>query len=122
MPVLLFRLNGVSEEEADEVRALLDTHSIHYYETTAGRWGVSMPGIWLPDEEQSSEAKALLQNYQAERFQRFNQEQHHLMQQSLASSLWTSFWKKPVRFTLVILAVLFVLGLSLYPFVDLFIN
>jgi hypothetical protein len=122
MPVLLFRLSGVSEEEADQVRALLDKHSIEFYETTAGRWGVSMPGIWLPDGSQADEAKGLLNEYQAERQARFQNEQQGLMQTSVLSSLWASFWQRPVRFVLALAAILFVLGLSLYPFIDLFVD
>ena len=33
MRVLLFKLNGVPEDEADEVRALLADHGIDFYET-----------------------------------------------------------------------------------------
>ncbi|MFC3151875.1 DUF6164 family protein [Litoribrevibacter euphylliae] len=122
MPVLLFKLNGVSDEEADDVRSLLDQHNIDFYETTAGRWGVSMPGIWLPDNSQYTEAAELLDNYQAKREERFAQDHQQLMNQSIASSLWANFWRKPVKFLLAIVAVVFVLGLTFYPFIDLFVN
>lgn len=120
MPVLLFKLSGVSDEEADDVRSLLDAHGIEFYETTAGRWGVSMPGIWLPDNSQYTEAAELLSDYQAKRKERFDDEHQQLMNESPLSSLWISFWQKPFRFLLALIAIVFVLGLTFYPFIDLF--
>ena len=38
MAKLLFKLNGVSEEEANEIRELLDEHDVDYYERHSGRW------------------------------------------------------------------------------------
>lgn len=122
MPVLLFKLNGVSEEEANEVRSLLDTHCIEFYETSAGRWGVSMPGIWLPDNDQVEDAKKLLEKYQSDRLIRFQQENHELMQESFLSSMWLGFKQRPVKFFLASIAIIFVIALSLYPLFDLFKN
>jgi hypothetical protein len=39
MAKILFRLNGVSDEEANDVRELLANHAIDFYETSAGNWG-----------------------------------------------------------------------------------
>jgi hypothetical protein len=119
MPILLFKLQGVSDQEADEVRSLLESNSIRFYETTAGRWGVSMPGIWLPDEEQHDEAVSLLQSYQQERSRQFREDYELLVQSGNQPSLWSNFWQRPIRFTLAVVAVIFVIGLSLYPFLDL---
>ena len=47
MALLLFRLRNVPDDEADEVRHLLNENSIEFYETSAGNWGISMPAIWL---------------------------------------------------------------------------
>ena len=52
MPELLFKLRNVPDDEAEEVRQLLNDHEINFYETRAGGWGISMPGIWLPDDRQ----------------------------------------------------------------------
>ena len=45
MSKLLFRLRNVPDDEADEVRELLTQHSIEFYETGAGNWGISMPRV-----------------------------------------------------------------------------
>ncbi len=49
MSKLLMNLRHVPEDEADEVRALLDEHAIAYYETKPSRWGISSGGIWIAD-------------------------------------------------------------------------
>jgi len=67
MAKLLFRLRNVPEDEAQDVRDLLEQHGFDYYETKAGNWGISMPGLWLKNDEQLDHAKALLHDYQARR-------------------------------------------------------
>lgn len=50
MSKLLFKLRGVPDDEADEIRALLAEKQIEYYETSAGNWGISLPALWLQDD------------------------------------------------------------------------
>ncbi|MFO7288296.1 MAG: DUF6164 family protein, partial [Gammaproteobacteria bacterium] len=51
MAKLLLNLRGVPDDEADEIRALLEEHGIAFYETPPSRWGVSAGGIWLRRRE-----------------------------------------------------------------------
>ena len=44
MSALIFRLRNVPEDEAMQVRDLLDEHRIDWFETSAGNWGIGMPG------------------------------------------------------------------------------
>ncbi len=74
MAKILFRLHGVPDDEADDVRELLANHGIDFYETSAGNWGVSMPAIWLINEDQFEKARALLDTYQNERTHRMRAE------------------------------------------------
>lgn len=67
MAILLFSLRGVPEDEAYEVRELLNQHQIDFYETSAGNWGVSMPALWLRDEINLEKARQLLAQYQQQR-------------------------------------------------------
>ncbi len=67
MAKLFFSLRGVPEDEAEEVRQLLEEHVIDYYETSAGNWGVSMPAIWLKNEAQWEKANELMHQYQQQR-------------------------------------------------------
>ncbi len=74
MATLLFRLRNVPEDEADDVRDLLTRHSIAFYETSAGNWGVSLPAIWLHHDEDYPQARQLLDNYQRERSARMREQ------------------------------------------------
>ncbi len=98
MATLLFRLRHVPDDEADEVRALLDEHGIDYYETEPGNWGISMPALWLRDETQFDHATALLSEYQQQRAHRMQQEYAALRERGEAPTLWTSLRAQPVRF------------------------
>jgi len=65
----IFRLRNVPDDEAEEIRLLLREHGIEFYETPGGNWGISMPALWLNDENEhrAEEAKALIEEYQEER-------------------------------------------------------
>jgi len=67
MAVQLFKLRNVPEDEAQEIRDLLAKNNIDYYETPAGNWGISMPAIWLHDEDEIEDAKRLIDAYQLQR-------------------------------------------------------
>ena len=73
MAVLIFRLNGVSDEEAQDFRNLLTDNALDSYETSAGRWGVSVAGLWLVNENDKARARELIDAYQLER-QRYFEE------------------------------------------------
>ena len=47
MSKLLFKMRHVPEDEGREVRELLTSNKIEFFETFAGNWGVSMPALWL---------------------------------------------------------------------------
>lgn len=74
MATLLFKLRNVPDDEASEVRALLTEHEIPFYETTAGNWGISMPAIWLHNDEHYTKARSILDAYQHERSARMREQ------------------------------------------------
>lgn len=120
MAQLLFKLHQVPEEEAGEVRQLLAENNIATYETQAGFWGLGVAAIWLVNAEQREFAKELLANYQNRRLA----QQQALKAEQLARgetppNLWQRLMRQPVRVSLMFLAVAFVLGLSILPFVAL---
>ena len=115
MPILLFPMRGVPEDEADEVRALLDEHHIDYYETYAGNWGVSTPGLWLRDDSAFIEAKALLNIYQAQRYQNAHTQYQELRQLGQHATFWRGFKERPG----VYLSYFFVMGLVIYASIKL---
>lgn len=110
MAKILFRLNDVSVEEADDVRELLVSHDIDFYETSAGNWGVSLPAIWLNDADQYPKARSLLDEYQNQRTIRLREE-YALLKKEGKNKTWIDAIKQnPLQ----ILSYLAVSALVLY--------
>lgn len=113
MAQLVFRFKNVPDAEADDIRELLAEHDIEFYETTAGRWQISMAGIWVRDVEQAKQAKQLIAEDQAQRA-------------GTATPISALDWvrgalsharQNPVEFIFTLIAVLFVLAISVFPFI-----
>ena len=73
MAVRIFDLRGVPDDEAEDVRQLLSRYAIEYYETPAGRWGISSPGLWILDNTQAKCSRELIARYQQDRAMRARQ-------------------------------------------------
>ena len=119
MSKILFRLNGVSDDEADDVRELLADNDIDFYETSAGNWGVSMPAIWLKDASQFKQARALLDDYQKERGVRVRAEYERLKKEGKHKTFSDAVREHPVRFTIHLALALLVIYLSVKLVIDL---
>jgi len=116
MAVLLFALRNVPDDEADDVRHLLSEHDIDFYETHAGRWGISMPGIWLRDETNLEQARLLLHAYQRERYKTAREAYESLAAEGERQTLLSRMLMHPLRFVMLIAALAFILYLTLMPF------
>lgn len=110
MSKLLFKLRNVPDDEAEEVRVLLSEHQIDFYETSAGNWGVSLPALWVRDEAQYSQARELLDIYQAGRNARVREEYARLKQEGKHKTVLDSFRENPFAF----IAYLFIVYALLY--------
>lgn len=110
MSRLLFRLRNVPDEEAAEVRDLLTEHDIDFYETTAGNWGISMPGIWLRHDGDYPAARDLLDAYQADRTQRVRAEYDAARAAGEAETQWQRVRNEPLK----VIACLVAIGVLLY--------
>ena len=116
MSTLIFRLNSVSQQEADEVRQLLQEHQLEFYETTAGRWGLSVAGIWLKDESQAQRAKSLLKDYAQRRQQAVRSDYQRARQSGELPSLWQRILAAPLHYLAVAVLAAAILYLSIWPF------
>lgn len=116
MAILLFRLNNVPEDEAEEIRELLHEHDIPFNETQAGRFRIGLAAIWLLDASYLEQAQALISDYQTNRFENAQDEKRLLKQMGLIMSFILRFQENPLQFTLTIVALLLVLGASILPF------
>jgi hypothetical protein len=119
MSKLLFRLRGVPDDEAEEVRTLLTDHQIDFYETFAGNWGVSLPAIWVRDETQFIEARALLDAYQAARSARVREEYARLKKEGKHKTIIDSFRENPLGFIAYVFIVIALLYISFKLVIDL---
>jgi hypothetical protein len=114
---LLFKLNNVPEDEAQDIRDLLNTEGIQFYETDAGFWRVGLDAIWLADGSAEEKARELIRTYQENRTSQQQKNYAELVAQGQAPSLWQHFCVQPVRFIALLVAIVFVVGLTLIPFV-----
>ena len=98
MSKLLLNLRHVPDDEADDVRAMLDGAGIAYYETKPSAWGISAGGIY--QGERSARARAA---YAAAR------------RDGTAETFWTVLRAEPGRVFLVALGIGFLLALVALP-------
>jgi len=118
LPILLFNLKGVPDDEAEEIRALLNSNSIDYYETPAGNWAASVPAIWLNDERQRPQARLLIDQYQRERLIRARAEYTQLKKAGKHRTILDLIRENPVRFIIYLAAIAAVVYFSTKPFMD----
>lgn len=112
MPTLLLNLRHVPDDEAEEVRALLEQHRIEFYETPPNRWGISMGGIWVNDDDQAARARRLLDDYQDERARRARADYEARRRAGTAETIVDRFRRHPLRsvlFTAIVAAMLYFL-------------
>ena len=115
MSRLLLNLRHVPDDEADDVRAMLDTHRIAYYETPPSMWGVSAGGIFVKENADIAEAKRLMADYQKQRSARVRAEYAAARRDGTAETFRTVLRDEPLRVVLTILAIACLLGLVALP-------
>ncbi len=111
-------LGGVPDDEADDIRALLDGAGIDYYEVPASFLGVSPASLWLHNSAELERAKALIDAYEVERAMRARSEYDRLRQEGLHKTLPDSLKAHPLRTIAYIAAIAVILYLSLSPFLN----
>lgn len=119
MAKLIFKMRNVPEEEALEVRDLLEQNEIEYFETFAGNWGMSLPALWVKDNDQFLLARNLIDEYQARRKEKIQSEYEELKANGEARTLWQNFREDPLRFAAYVIGIALVLFFSLRFFLTL---
>ncbi|ASJ76501.1 DUF6164 family protein [Granulosicoccus antarcticus] len=119
MSALVFRLRNVPQDEAADVRALLDEHEIEWYETTAGNWGVAMPGIWASHEEDLPKARNLINDYQSKRGENQRQQYAENLRSGDTPTLLQRIRTQPLQMGGIIVFCLFILYIMINPFLQL---
>lgn len=119
MAVLLMKLRLVPDDELAEIEALLDTHAIDYYATSAGTFGISLPALWLVDAGQLPQARELLETYAQQRQQQARELQQALQEAGRARTMLDIARENPLRFVLYLGFVAGLVALSTLPFLQL---
>lgn len=116
MAKLLLSLRGVPDVETDEICQMLTEHNIAFYETPAGRWGISAPGLWLRDDEDYERAKQLFDEYQQQRYRSEREKFAQLKREGRQRTLVDIIKEDPMRFIVYLLLVGVILYFSIHPF------
>ena len=116
MARMLMNLRHVPEDEAAEVRTLLDEHAIDYYETPPNRWGISMGAIWLRDDEQYDHARRLLDDYQVRRREQARADREEQLRQGTGETFASLFRRDPARWVLYLGIIAVLLYFTVIPF------
>ncbi len=116
MSKLLLNLRNVPDDEADDVRALLDAQRIAFHETTPNLWGISVGGIWVTDDADFAAAKRAFDDYERQRSVRVRAEYAAAKRAGTAETLLSMLRDDPLRVVMTVLGILIVLGLATVPF------
>ncbi|MEP1216649.1 MAG: DUF6164 family protein [Marinobacter sp.] len=115
----LMNLRHVPDDEADEIRELFEAHDVPYYETPPSRWGISMGGFWVHDNDEARRARELLENYQRDRLQRQREAYENDLAEGRTGGFWHRLRHKPVTTFAACIAIVVILALTVAPFVTL---
>jgi hypothetical protein len=115
MSKLLLNLRNVPDDEADDVRALLDAKRIAFYETEPNRWGISAGGIWVTDDADFAEAKRAFDDYEQQRSVRVRAEYAAAKRAGTAETFIGILRADPLRVVMTLLGILLALGLVALP-------
>lgn len=118
MAIRLMSLRGVPDDELQEICKLLDKNNISYYETPPGNWYISAGAIWLTDENQLPQAQTLLGTYQQQRAQQARKNFTDRRKKGEQESIIDRIIDNPLQFIVYLIIILFVLYVSLMPFID----
>lgn len=119
MGVQLIVLRGVPEDEAEDIRKLLREARIDYYETPEGNWGVSLPAIWVQNDDALERAQQLLADYQAKRVEQARDDYDRQAREHNLGRMLDRFRDEPLRILIYLAIVAAVLYFSTMPFLSL---
>jgi hypothetical protein len=116
MSKLLIKLRHAPDDEIQEIQSLLREHQIDFYQTQYGPWGISAPGIWVNDDHQYDRAKALLDDYQENRFREKHADYERLRRAGQHRTFLQHMLENPVQVILYSLIAGLILYFSISPF------
>ncbi|HJR14187.1 MAG TPA: DUF6164 family protein [Rhodanobacteraceae bacterium] len=115
MSKLLLNLRNVPDDEAGDVRAMLDARRIAFYETTPSPWGISAGGIWVAEDADFKDAKRAFDDYEQQRSVRVRAEYAAAKRAGTAETFVSMLRADPLRVVMTLLGILLALGLVALP-------
>lgn len=119
MPKLLLNLRNVTEEEAEEVAELMAENGIEHYRTPVGPFGITAGGIWLREKEDFPRARALMDDYQAERSRRVRAELAQARREGREETFLKQLRRYPLRTAIYLGFAIFILMVFFAPVLQL---
>jgi hypothetical protein len=116
MAQMLLNLRHVPEDEAREVRDLLNDHELLFYETEPSMWGISAGAIWLSRDEDLEPARQLMARYQAERGERKRAQYNAEVDAGTAASMGSRARQHPLGVLATLIVIAGLLFMTLIPF------
>lgn len=116
MAALLFRLNQVPEDEAEDIRQLLDEAKFDVFETSSGFWGLGVAAIWLRDNNELPQARKLIDDYQQQRAETMRADYEARVAAGEEPGFWQHNLQQPLRLLGIAAFVIFLLVVMLLPF------
>lgn len=116
MSTLLLNLRQTPDDEAEEVRQLLQANSIGFFETPPSRFGISAGAIWLADEARADDALALLAQYQAQRRDAARVAYAQARAEGRAPGFWQQLRREPVRVVSALIVIAALVALCAVPY------
>jgi len=116
--IKLFNLRNVPGDEAEDIRQLLHEQNIEFHETTAGVWSTGVPAIWLNDDRHLEQARTSIDAYQKQRTEMARTAYAEQKESGNARTVLHLIRENLARFFLFLAAALFILYVSLTPFLN----
>lgn len=120
MSKLLLNLRHVPDDEAADVRRLLDENGIAWYETDPGNWWISAGGIWVKHDGEFDRAKQAMATYQSARAESAREAHARDVAEGRAETFADRFRADPTGIAVRIAGMVLILALMALPVVLLF--
>ena len=113
---MLLNLRQTPDDEAEDVRQLLQANAIGFYETPPSRFGISAGAIWLADETRADDALALLAEYQTQRREAARAAYAQARAEGNAPGFWQQLRREPVRVVSALVVIAALVALCALPY------
>jgi hypothetical protein len=116
MAALLFKLNQVPDDEADDIRQLLDEGGFDVYETSAGFFGLGVAAIWLREPSDLGRAQQLIEDYQQQRADTMQADYQARIANGEEMNFWQQNLRHPIRSLGIFAVIMLILAVMMLPF------